>query len=253
MVSNGEWKSDNRAKAKMSASAEKKETVGRPVRVLKKATEPGVQQLEVPLDFKVKTLFVNIGRAFGKVVHWYSHLTEVSSDDVAERYRTRGMAEFEKGLFADAAEDFAALVELQPADCWANYMLGRSLGKTGDVAEGIARLRMAAELDHGDPEIDFQLGLLLSHEEQLEEAEAAFSKVATQAPAEPKGHYRLGIVYDKMGEYNKAVESLHRALELRPQSPKINQRLGFVYEGKGDHAQALKYFKKAAELENSIL
>jgi len=253
MVSNAESKSDNRAKAKVSASAEKKEIGGQPVRVPKKATEPGMRELEVPLDFKVKTLFVNIGRAFGKVVHWYSHLTEVSRNDVAERYRAKGMAEFQKGLFADAAEDFAALVELQPTDSWANYMLGRSLGKTGDVAEGITRLRVAVEQDHGDPEIDFQLGLLLSHEEQLEEAEAAFSKVATLVPAEPKGHYRLGIVYDKMGKYNKAIESLHRALELRPQSSKINQRLGFVYEGKGDHAQALKYFKKAAELENSTL
>ncbi len=253
MVSNVKSKSDKRLKSKVSAGADKKEAIDQPADVPEKATNPGVMRVEAPLDFKVKTLLVNIGKTFSNVVNWYIHLTEISREDVIERYRTRGMAKFQKGRFVDAAEDFAALVELQPTNPWASYMLGRSLGKAGDVPEAIRWLRTAAEQNPGDPEVHFQLGLLLSHDEQLDEAEAEFSKVAALAPAEPKGHYRLGVVYDKMGEHDRAIESLHRALELRPQSPKVNQRLGFVYEGKGDHGRALKHFKKAAELEDSAL
>ena len=254
MVSKAESKSDDkRPKANMSVNAEKEEVSGQPTDVSKKPAKPGAQELEAPLAFRTKTFFVNVGRAFGNVVNWYSRLTEVRRDDVIDRYRAKGMEKFEKGLFMDAAEDFAALAELHPTDSWAHYMRGRSLGKAGYVPEAIECFRTAAEQDPDDPEIHFQLGLLLSQDEQLSEAEAVFLRVTTQVPTEPKGHYRLGIVYDKMREYDKAVESLHRALELRPQSVKINQRLGFVYEGKGDHAQALEYFKKAAELEDSTI
>ena len=253
MVSNQKSQSNKKPQAKLAASVKKKAPADQPTPVLDVGTKPRLEEVKAPLSFKGKILLANIGKTFWRLVNWYAGLTEVSRDDAMERYRKRGMAEFENGRFADAAENFAVLVQLEPTDPWAYYMLGCSLSQAGDITKGIQWLSRAAERDGDDPEIHFQLGLLLSQEEQLEEAEAEFSKVAALAPAEPKGWYRLGVIYDKMCEHDKAIKSLHRALELRPQSPKVNQRLGFVYEGKGDRAQALQYFKKAAELENSAL
>ena len=246
MVSRGQSKSDKEPDSRASAGLEEEETGGEPQGDAVTTTERTVGELNAPLGFKAVTVFTNIGRTFGRLVSWYAQLTEVNRDDVIERHRKRGIAAFQKGRFADAAKDFAALAELRPTDAWVSYMLGLSHGKAGDVPCALKWLRRAAQQNPRDPEIHF-------HEGQLVEAEAEFSKVAELAPAEPKGHYRLGVVYDNAGEHDKALESLHRALELRPNSPKVNQRLGFVYEGKGDHAQALKYFKHAAEIEDSSL
>jgi Flp pilus assembly protein TadD len=252
MVSTRQSKSDKEPDS-MAAAGLEQEAGGEPLDDPAIDAKPNAGEVKAPLGFKAVTVFTNIGRTLGRFVDWYGQLTEVKRDDVIERHRKRGIAAFQKGRFADAAKDFAALAELRPTDPWVAYMLGRSLGKAGDVPSALTWLRRAAQLNPGDPEIHFQLGLFLSHEKQLVEAEAEFSKVAKLAPTEAKGHYRLGVVYDNIGEHDKALESLHRALELRPNSPKVNQRLGFVYEGKGDHAQALKYFKHAAEIEDSSL
>ncbi|MFC1734923.1 tetratricopeptide repeat protein [Candidatus Hydrogenedentota bacterium] len=216
-------------------------------------TRSRTNTVEAPWDFKAKTLFINLGKTLGNVVNWYEKLTEVDSETIVDRYRKKGTAEFERGRFAEAAENFTMVVELQSGNAWAYCMLGRSLARIGNDTKAAECLRKATALDPNSAETHFQLGLLLCEKDELKDAKAELGKVAELAPLEPKGHYRLGIVHDKLGEYDKALKALNKALELRPQSPKINQRLGFVYEGKGDHAEALKFFKKAAELEDSIM
>ena len=223
-----------------------------PVEAIEGAAETEeTKEIRIPPSMKVRNVVFNIGKAFGKVVNWYAKLTEIGPADLVAHSRKKAKAALQKEHFTEAADEFARLVKLRPADAEACYMLGYCLGKAGRSSEAITWLKKASELNPEDADTHFQLGLLSCQEDQLHEAELEFSRVTEILPDEPKGHYRLGIVYDKMEEYEEAMSSLERALALNPQSSRINQRLGFVCEGKGDHAEALKYFKKAAELEDS--
>jgi tetratricopeptide (TPR) repeat protein len=243
-------KSEKRPTPRIPAAAANEKAAAQAEAATEPIAEPRLGRVEAPSGMKLRTVVLNVGKTFGRLVNWYASLTEVDREDMADRYRRQAIAEFEMQHYAEAADSFSALLKLNLKDAWACQMLGRSLGKAGDVSGAITWLRAAIEKAPQEPESHFQLGVFLSHTEQFQEAEAEFLKVIELVPDESKGHYRLGVVYDQMGEYDKALASLQRALQLRPQSPKINQRLGFVCEGKGDHAGALKYFKKAAELEN---
>src|ERR687895_1859018 len=55
-----------------------------------------------------------------------------------------GRAYFHAGRYADAREEFAAIVERAPVNDYAHFCLGRSLEKTGRRAEARRHLTLAA-------------------------------------------------------------------------------------------------------------
>jgi Flp pilus assembly protein TadD len=57
-----------------------------------------------------------------------------------------GRAYFRSGRYADAREEFAAVVERYPVNDFAHFCLGRSLEKTGRRAEARRHLTLAASL-----------------------------------------------------------------------------------------------------------
>ncbi len=57
-----------------------------------------------------------------------------------------GRAYFRSGRYADAREEFAAVVERSPVNDFAHFCLGRSLEKTGRRVEARRHLKLAAGL-----------------------------------------------------------------------------------------------------------
>ena len=57
-----------------------------------------------------------------------------------------GRAYFRSGRYADAREEFAAVVERYPVNDFAHFCLGRSCEKTGRRAEARRHLALAAQL-----------------------------------------------------------------------------------------------------------
>ena len=57
-----------------------------------------------------------------------------------------GRAYFRSGRYADAGEEFAAVVERYPVNDFAHFCLGRSLEKTGRRDEARRHLALAAQL-----------------------------------------------------------------------------------------------------------
>ena len=57
-----------------------------------------------------------------------------------------GRAYFHAGRYADAREEFAAVVERAPVNDFAHFCLGRALEKTGQPKEARRHLRLAANL-----------------------------------------------------------------------------------------------------------
>ena len=57
-----------------------------------------------------------------------------------------GRAYFHAGRYAQAGEEFAAVVERHPVNDFAHFCLGRSLEKTGRIKEARRHLSLAASL-----------------------------------------------------------------------------------------------------------
>ena len=57
-----------------------------------------------------------------------------------------GIAYFRIGRYAEAAEEFRAILELSPTDDYAHYALGRALEKQGRQAEANGHYKLASSM-----------------------------------------------------------------------------------------------------------
>src|ERR671924_858742 len=57
-----------------------------------------------------------------------------------------GIAYFRLGRYAEAADEFRAMLELSPADDYAHYALGRCLEKQGRATEANGHYKLASSL-----------------------------------------------------------------------------------------------------------
>jgi len=87
------------------------------------ATEPVAQprlgRIEAPSGLKLKTVVLNVGKTFGRLVNWYASLTEIDREDMADRYRRQAVTEFEMQRYPEAADLFSELLKLNSKDAWA--------------------------------------------------------------------------------------------------------------------------------------
>ena len=55
-------------------------------------------------------------------------------------------AQFDSGLYAEAAESFGWIISINPADDYAQFGLGLAAAKTGDLASAVEHLALAAAM-----------------------------------------------------------------------------------------------------------
>ncbi|NTU52044.1 MAG: tetratricopeptide repeat protein, partial [Candidatus Aminicenantes bacterium] len=118
----------------------------------------------------------------------------------------------------------------------------------GDYDGGIAALKPILEKNPKDSNALYIIGMAHQKKAQWAEAEAAFLQVRELTPGFPAVHYQLGVCYQQAGAAEKALAAYAKAMELDPANPDSAYNSGLILFGKSQAADALALFEKALAL-----
>lgn len=126
----------------------------------------------------------------------------------SEAANNLGTAYIELGRYGEACKMFERVLadDLYPTPFMAQGNLGWALYKGGDVANGIAHLRIAVQLNPGYCQGYRSLGTIFYELGQMAEAEKEFTMFQSQCPKVCEAGYRLGLTYLKQNQQEKAKQ-----------------------------------------------
>ena len=146
--------------------------------------------------------------------------------DSTERKAVRqalGTALWHEGRYAEAAEQYRAILREVRDDPDALWGLGAALGDGGDVVGADTAFREAISRRNGIVELRLDYARILLQEERLDEAAAQLEEAQLLARGDPMVIALKGWYTAKRGNYKEALRLLDRAVELAPE-----QRLPWI-------------------------
>ena len=177
----------------------------------------------------------------------------LAAGGVAHAGWEEGVAAFRSGNYAQAAEEFRAVVEEQPDWPGGHRMLGQALLKLDRSQEALTHLRKAYDLGPDDIAVQMVLGQAYVQAGRYRDAAELLGNVnAASLPKAQQGalHQMLAISLDKTGQPSAAIREMERAAALDPNSASLQYQLGTLLFNSGDTAKAVGALEKAASLDS---
>jgi Flp pilus assembly protein TadD/peroxiredoxin len=161
---------------------------------------------------------------------------------------TYGVALFQHGYLAQAAESFQQVLVTKPDDPDAYYNLGTLSLRRNDFQQARHYLEQTLKLRPNYPEAWNNLGMMAAQEGHPEQAIQNFQQSLVLRPKYAIALLNLGNVYRRQGAFGKAQECLSHALEIQPDDPEVNYSLGMLYAQQDQVQSASEYLRKAVVL-----
>ncbi|MBI4876772.1 MAG: tetratricopeptide repeat protein [Acidobacteria bacterium] len=136
-----------------------------------------------------------------------------------KRFLEAGKLKFQKKDFSRAMLDFRAAAQALPKSPEPYYQLGLVNLAIGDVRNGYAMLKKAADLDPKHVEARVKMAELLSgsgNKEVLEEAEKQAHSALALSPDRPEARVALAMAELKLGNLESAEQELTETLKKAP-------------------------------------
>jgi len=147
------------------------------------------------------------------------------------------------GNYEGAADEYRAIIELEPTLAEAYMGLGNSLNRLGRYDEAAESYRRAADLEPKVYSFRFNLGVTLARAEKFEEAAAELEKAAALEPDRAEPYIYWGSALRNAGDYENAVAALARALVIEPSNTLAHLNLALTLED-ADPARAADEWRK---------
>jgi tetratricopeptide (TPR) repeat protein len=169
----------------------------------------------------------------------------------AEKVRT--------GDYDGAIAAVTPVLEKNPKDSNALYILGMARQKKGQWAEAIASFLEVRELVPNFAAVHYQLGVCYQQSGEPDKALAAYAEAMKLDPANPDSAYNSGLLLFSQSKAPEALALFEKALALRPDDPAalemagracinlaaVQKPDGTVEIDKGAFEKALGYLEKA--------
>jgi len=166
-------------------------------------------------------ILVLVGCAWRQTSYWrdsetlWRHALACTSRN-AVAHHDLGLALENRGLLAEAIEQYEQAIEIQPGHVEAHNNLGKMLTSLGRSDEAMTHLRKAVELEPNRPEPHWNLGNVLAREGRLDEATKQFEQALKLRPDYAAAHCHLGMALASRGRVEDAVTHYREALEIDP-------------------------------------
>ncbi len=161
--------------------------------------------------------------------------------------------QIDAGELAQAETALNQILQQQPRNGFALYLMGVLAHRTGHVEQALELIEKAikshpkvALFRNSITEMYRQLGRL---DDAIVHARKAIQLESSNAVA----HSNLGIIYYNRKEYDQAVLCQQNALKLDPNLLQALNNLGCIYGERGEKEKAITYFRKVLELEPGYL
>ena len=161
---------------------------------------------------------------------------------------TYGVAMFQHGYLAEAAESFQQVVAAKPDDAEGYYNLGTLSLRRNDFERAREYLKQTLKLKPNYPEAWNNLGMMDAQQGRAEDAIRDFQQSLQLRPDYAIALLNLGNVYRRQGSLEKAQECLSKALALQPDDPEVNYSLGMFYAQRSEMERSADYLHRAIEL-----
>jgi tetratricopeptide (TPR) repeat protein len=174
------------------------------------------------------------------------------TEDAFKHYQF-GTKFYEKGMLAQAEDEFRKALALQPTYAEAHYLLGLVYLEMNDVRGALAEAEAALSSNIFLTEAHNLMGLAHAKMGDYEAALVDFRRVLSDAsfPTPEVAEFNIGKVAWERQQFPEAAAHLRRALELNPQFGRAWYLLGDCQESLDQLAEARKSYEKAVGLMGS--
>jgi serine/threonine protein kinase/Tfp pilus assembly protein PilF len=139
-----------------------------------------------------------------------------------------------------AEESFQRAIAADPNYATGHHWYGDFLAGRGRLAESLAEMSRAHQLDPLSRQIGVELGWVSYLMHRTDEATAHIRQTLELDPNYAQAHLRLGLVQIQQRRYPEAIASLQRAIDLGAFYPHAAAGLAFAYAVSGNREAAMR-------------
>ncbi|WP_188380574.1 O-linked N-acetylglucosamine transferase, SPINDLY family protein [Oxalicibacterium faecigallinarum] len=170
-----------------------------------------------------------------------------------EQLRQSARDAFSRADYQNAANLFQQLIQHDPADSSAWFMLGACLDRCNLVQQAEHAFAQCEALNPNHPEIANARGSVLIKMNRIAAALAAFDRARRLNPRDPQILTNIGIVLEALKRHGEAMQSYDQALDINPDHLGALNNRGALLLLKGKKKEALADHQRFARLApNSI-
>ncbi|MGP0067940.1 MAG: tetratricopeptide repeat protein [Isosphaeraceae bacterium] len=169
--------------------------------------------------------------------------------ETIEGRMSAGWERFKAGDLAGAEQIYRQVVQLQPTNAQAWYMLGAVNQLKGRADEAVLHYQEAIRLVPDFPEACNNLGVALHTQKRTEESVAALRRALAIKPDYAEAYNNLGNALHERGELVEAVDCYSQAVRLRPDYIEALNNMGNALRNQGRLSEAMESYDRALEIK----
>jgi tetratricopeptide (TPR) repeat protein len=147
---------------------------------------------------------------------------------------------------------YSQAVRLNPNVAINHYLLGRALGRSGDLSGDMREQQEALRLDPRLASAHNQLGYVHAHQESWSDAAREYReaiRLKTSRSHLAEAHSGLGDALGHMGDWQGEIAEERVAIQQDPKLAVAHFQLATALEHEGDSSTALEEYRRAAQLD----
>ena len=163
-----------------------------------------------------------------------------------------GIISYQLKNYDSAIQFMRKVINLNPTDAQAYYILGHSLQEKGEIDEAITHYQKSLRLNPNIADAYYNLGTIFQDKKQYDEAISCYHKSLEFNPNDIDAYYNLGRVLEEKEEFDKAITCYQKALQLNPNLADAYNNIGVILKEKEQLDEAITYFQKALQLNPNL-
>lgn len=168
--------------------------------------------------------------------------------DDARALLETGVRHHGSGDLAEAERLYRRVLETQPENADAHYLLGTLAQQAGDPKAAVASLTRAIKANRRNPYYHLALGDARLAQGKPGQAETSYRKALSIDPGSAEATLGLGNLLHSRGRIAAAIKHYRRAIALKPELAEAHNNLGVALLAEGAAAEAAACFTRALEL-----
>lgn len=160
----------------------------------------------------------------------------------------RAMQHHQAGQLLEAERLYSNVLQQQPQQANALYLLGLLAHQVGNLAVAIARYQQALAAQPDYLEAHNNLGAALQQQGKLDAAIVHYQAALRLNAENPNANINLGVAWQKQGNLVAAIERYQKAIRLNPNLPEAHSNLGHALKEQGNFEAAIAHYRLALQL-----
>lgn len=198
--------------------------------------------------------------AFNKSrIDYYINQNQLNPEDY-EGYYSRGMMNFENGLYEKAIKDFRHLIFEQPDIVGGEeeipepyFYIGLCKAQLGEPDSAMYYFNKTLELNPAHADAYNERGILKLLDEHYSEAIKDFELAVFYNQQLAQAYYNIGYAHYMAGDQSSAKKALKKMKRSYPDYEWTYLLLGNIYMGKAKYVKAKKYFTNAIVINPEMI